>query len=313
MIKRYSSTALIIIIVVLTCLVLFNKYYLSKKSESTFNDEFVKIDTSLVNEILIYPLAEKGKEIKLSKLAKGWEVSSDKVKALSDTSAVKNLLSSFSEIKSNALAAADKSGWQELQIDDSAGSRIVIKTTDNKSFDMVVGKFGYNSSSRNGVSYIRHKDEEAVYAIDGFLSFTVNQPMSAWRNRTFIKGNKNDWNMLTFTYPGDSSFVLSKQGNVWMVNGQPADSAKTALYLESISALQCSGFVDSYIPVSTPVFSLSILGNNQSKPLTVNAYPGDSLQKFILHSTLNPDAWFSNAQSQVAEKVFTGSGNFIAR
>jgi len=311
MFRKFSSTTLVIILVVLIGFVALNKFYFSKKSESTFNEEFVSIDTSMVSEILIYPKAEQGKEIKITRSAKGWELSNGKIKTVADSSAVRNLIGSFKEIKSNSLAGADKSSWAELQVDDSSGSRINIKTNDNKSYEMVVGKFGYNQAARNGVTYIRHANEEAVYGIDGFLSFSVNQPFSGWRNKTFISGNKDNWDNLTFTYPGDSSFVLSKQNNTWMVNGTLADSAKAAAYLNGIASLQNAAFVDSYVPSSTPVFSLSIRGNNQAVPVSVVAYPADSVQKFILHSSQNPDAYFSNAQSHLAEKVFVSSRSFL--
>ena len=313
MFKKFSSTTLLIVLAVLIGLVLLNKYYFSKKSEITFNDAFVQIDTSLVTEVLVYPKAEKGKEIKLTKDENGWQLQFEKINTRADSSAVRNLVGSFKDIKSNSLAGVDKSSWAELQIDDTSGSRIKIMTSDNKTYDMVVGKFGYNAAARNGVTYIRHTGEEAVYAIDGFLAFSVNQPLSGWRNKTFISGNKDNWNSLTFTYPGDSSFVLAKQNNSWLVNGQPADSAKTVQYLDGISSLQNSGFVDSYTPVSTPVFTLRIQGNNQAVPVTVVAYPADSVQKFILHSSQNNDVYFSEGQSHVSDRVFVGSGHFLTQ
>src|SRR5207237_8357648 len=124
------------------------------------------------------------------------------------------------------------------QVADTSDTRIKIITTDNHTYDMVVGKFGYNPAARNGLTYIRHADEEAVYAIEGSLSFTVNQDIDAWRNKTFITGNKDNWTSLTFTYPGDSSFMLSKSNNQWMVNGEKADSAKTAQYFNPLANLQ---------------------------------------------------------------------------
>ena len=310
MFKKLSTTTLIIILVVLAGLVALNKFYFSKKSEKTFNDEFVSIDTSMVNEIYIYPKAENRKEIKITRQARGWDLQYGQVKTIADSAAVRNLIAAFASIKSNALGGADQSSWAELQIDDTSGSRIKFVTSDNKTYDMVVGKFGFNASSRSGVTYIRHADEEAVYAIDGFLALSVNQPYSGWRNKTFINGNKDNWTTLTFAYPGDSSFVLSKQDQQWMINGRPADSSKTTQYLSALSAMQNSEFVDSYTPVTTPLYTLTIQGNNLPQPLKVSAYQADSLQRFILHSSLNPDAFFSDGQSRLAERIFVGGENF---
>jgi hypothetical protein len=311
MFKKFNTTTLIIILVVLATIWAVNKFFLSEKSESTFNDEFVKIDTGLVIQVLIYPKAEKEKEIKLTKQGRSWELTNGKIKMMADSNQVRNLINSFANLKSIALAGADKSSWKDLQVEDTSGSRIKFITSDNKTYDMVVGKFGYNPATRSGSTYIRHSNEEVVYSIDGFLTFTVNQPFNSWRNKTLISGNKDSWSTLTFTYPGDSSFVLAKQNNQWMVNGAPADSAKAAQYLNGIASLQSSSFVEQYAPSSTPAYTVSIQGNNQPAPVTVVAYPADSTQKFILHSSLNNDGWFSDVPGNTVQRLFVSSRNFL--
>ena len=311
MFKKFSTTTLIIIIVLLGALVAFDKLYLEKKSESTFSDQFVKIDSAAVKQISIYPKAEKGKEIKIIKGAKGWELQNDKVKTVPDSMSVVGLIKSFADIKSNALVATDKSGWEEYKVDDTSGTRIKFTMADGKTYDMIVGKFGYNQATRSGTTYIRHADDENVYAIDGFLSMSVNRPFSSWRNRTFISGDNHNWNKLTFSYLAGNSFVLERSGNTWLVNGQPADSAKVIQYLNRLSHMSNGNFADQYTPSSTPVYSLTIEGNNQPAPITVVAYPADSIQKFILHSSLNNDAYFSDKGSNITQQVFVGSDSFL--
>ena len=313
MFKKLNTTKLIIILAVLGGLVLFNKLYHEKKSESTFRDVFVKIDTSIVTEIKIYPQAEKGKEIKITKNGSHWELQNEKIKTAADSNAVRGLLASFAEMKSLSLGGTDKSSWKDLQVTDSAGTRIIFTTADNKTYNMIIGKFGYNNETRQGNTYIRHADEEAVYSVEGFLSFSVNQGFNSWRNKVLVHGDKNNWTQLTFTYPADSSFILSKQGSAWTANGEPADSAKAEQYLSGLANMQSAGFADNYSPSSTPVFTLSISVNNQPAPITVQAYPADSTQKLIFHSSLNTDAYFSEGQSNVMSRLFVGRTNFFAQ
>lgn len=298
--------------VILGGLVLFSKLYTSRREESTFSGDFVQIDSGTVETILIYPKIENGKEIRITKNGSKWELQNDKIKTAADTNLVQSLLSQFADMKSMSLAGQDKSSWHELQVDDSSGTRIKLITAGKKSYEMVVGKFGYNPTSRNGLSYIRHADEESVYAVEGFLSFGVNQGFNSWRNKTFIQGNSSNWSTLTFNYPADSSFQLSKVNNQWMVNGEPADSAATAAYLNGLANMQATGFADNYKPSSTPVFTLTLSGSNQS-PVTILAFPADTIQKFILHSSLNPDAYFSEAESQLADRVFVSKNKFAAK
>jgi hypothetical protein len=308
MFKKFNTKTLLVILVILGGIAAYSKYS-STKNENTFRDEFVKIDTSAVTQILIYPKAEKGKEIKITKVEKGWELQNDKIKTVADSNAVRSLLGNFVDVKSVSLGAADKSGWGEMQTTDTSGTRIKIITKDH-TYDMIVGKFGYDPSSRNGMTYIRHTDEEPVYAIEGFLSMSINQGFNSWRNRGFIHGSKDNWNTLTFTYPGDSSFVITKLNNTWMVNDEAADSTKIVNYLNGLSNMQSSGFVENYTPASTPVYTLSIQGNNQSA-ISVQAYAADSTQKLILHSSQNADAYFNEAQSNIANRIFVGKGSLM--
>src|SRR6187401_3032741 len=98
MFKKLNTRTLIIILIVLGAIVAINKYRQSRGGENTFNEEFIKIDTATITQILIYPKVEKGKEIKLTKTGISWELSNDKVKTAADTNAVKQLVSAFAEI-----------------------------------------------------------------------------------------------------------------------------------------------------------------------------------------------------------------------
>ncbi len=184
MLKKLNTTWLIIILLVIGGIVLFNKFYLGKKDESTFRPVFVQIDTAVVNSISIYPKVEKGKEMKLLKNKNLWELKYDQVESDADTAAIRRLLGQFVEIKPLSLAGQDRESWGTLQVTDTSGTRIKFTTTGNKSYDMVVGKFSYNPSNRSGMTYIRYANEDAVYAIPGFLSFTVNQQFAGWKSKT---------------------------------------------------------------------------------------------------------------------------------
>ncbi len=306
--KKLNTKSLLVITIVLAVILLLSKYQ-SEKSENTFREEFIKIDTSSVQQFLIYPKAEKGKEIKITRTKTGWELQNDKVKTFADSSAVRSLIANFADMKSLSLGAQNKEGWNDLQVSDTTGTRLKIICKD-KSYEIMVGKFGYNSASRNGISYVRHVSEEATYAVGGFLSLNVNQGFNAWRLKTFIKGNKNNWTSLTYSYPGDSSFVLNRQNNSWKVNGAATDSLFTDQYLSRISNLPCSEFADDFSPASTPIYTLTIQGNNQLSPIVIRAYQ-DLNHKYVLNSSLNNDAYFSDAQGSLINAVFVSSNSFM--
>ena len=81
MFRKFNTKTLLILLVILGGIAAYSKYS-SKKNENTFRDEFVKIDTSAVTQILIYPKADKGKETKITKVAGGWELQNDNIKTM---------------------------------------------------------------------------------------------------------------------------------------------------------------------------------------------------------------------------------------
>ena len=198
-----------------------------------------------------------------------------------------------------------------LQVADTSGSRIKFITDDNHTYEVIVGKFGFNQASRNGISYVRHVGDDAVYAVEGYLSFMVNHDFTSWRMKTVVVGNKDQWTSLTFSYPADSGFTLVKQNNQWTVNGMPADSMKVSQYLAQLADKHSAGFIDGYVQNSAPVYTLSVSGNNQSKAITVQAFPADPTEKLVIHSSLNPDAWFSETKRPIADGIFVSKQQFI--
>src|ERR1035437_3821781 len=141
MFKKLNTTWLLIILAVVGGIVLFNKLYQGSKDESTFRPVFVKIDTSAVTSISIYPRVEKGKELQLLKKNRHWELHYDQVETDADTGAIKSLLAQFAEIKPLSLAGQDRESWVAFKVADSSGTKIKFTTSANKSYDMVVGKF----------------------------------------------------------------------------------------------------------------------------------------------------------------------------
>jgi hypothetical protein len=150
-----------------------------------------------------------------------------------------------------------------------------------------------------------------VYTVDGFLSFTVNQPFNAWRNRNLTQGGQEQWKRIDFSYPGDSSFTLTKDSTGWSVDGVPCDAKAAGDYTTAIANLNSSAFLDDYQPgANQAVYRVRIRGDNNND-ITLEAYPADTTVTLALHSSLNPDAWFSEKGSHIADRLFVSKGKFF--
>ena len=100
---------------------------------------------------------------------------------------------------------------------------------------------------------------------------------------------------------------MIKQGEVWMINGNRADSSKTINYLSRLANLSNNQFVDTVriAPDSPPTFSVNIT-TSDLEFIEVKGYKDST--SFLIHSSQNPDAIFDGAS--LAKSIFVGKSSF---
>ena len=279
------------------------------KTERTFREVLVDIDTSKVTEILIYPKSQNHKEVRLYKDKDEWRVdlpSGGNAKVVDQR--ISSLFSQLLAIIPKRLAARDESKWNELQVD-STGSRVKVFQDSKLSLDLVIGRFSFQQP-RTMNTFVRLYNDKDVYEVDGFLDMTFNQGANIFRDGTVIKSDYNTWKQLQFTYPADSSFQLVKSENSWILNGETTDSLKTANYLSRLANLSNNSFVDDVKidPSSTPTFSLNIT-TSDLKFIEIKGYQDST--SFLIHSSQNPEAWFDG--SSLSKTIFAGKSSFLSK
>ncbi len=287
MFQKVNNKILGIVFVILLLIGAFIFVFDGGKTERTFREVLVDIDTSKVTEILIYPKSQNHKEVKLFKDKDEWRV---------------NL------IIPKRLAARDESKWNELQVD-STGSRVKVFEGSKLSLDLVIGRFSFQQP-RTMNTFVRLYNDKDVYEVDGFLDMTFNQGANIFRDGTVIKSDHNTWKQLQFAYPADSSFQLVKSGNSWILNGKTTDSLKTANYLTRLANLSNNNFIDDVKidPSSAPTFSLNIT-TSDLKFIEIKGYQDST--SFLIHSSQNPEAWFDG--SSLSKTIFTGKSSFFSK
>jgi len=320
MFRKSNTKILLAAFIVLLVIVVIIKFAGSGKKKSTFKSELISVDTSLVSSITILPKADAEKEVKLFRENGVWIAESQGKRYDADESVISNLLTEFMRIKPERMAATDESGWEKYEVTDSAAIRITVKETNDNVTDLLVGKFSYQQAPNTNpyqrqqgkmTSYVRLYNEKEVYAVNGFLNMTFNRQINAFRNKTIISADKSDWTGLYFNYPGDSSFAMTKQNGKWMTGGLLADSMEVDKYLNSISHLVCTDFADDIVVTNNPTHTLKIEGSNMPVPLKISAFPADSVNKYIIASSLNTGAKFYSAKQKVFEKLFITRNRFF--
>lgn len=316
---KFNNKSLIILLVALAGIFIITKIYRSKKTERTLKSDLVQIDTSKINTILIYPRSENGEEIRFTKKADGWTVQKGEIIAEAEPNSVDNLFNELLVMKPERLAARAKEKWGDYHVDDSLGTRVIMKEGNRVRVDLVIGRFnyqqgpgGYTGYGRNygrGITYARLTDENEVYAVEGFMAMTFNQQFNNWRNQAILAVTKNDITVIKADYPADSGFTAIRHDSLWLVDGLQPDSAKMAQYINALSRKSNSSFADDFTPVIAPYYQLTIEGNNMS-PVIVKAYRRGE-NEFILNSSLNPESYFISDSAGIFKSIFQSRAGLL--
>ena len=320
MFRKINNKTLLIIFAILAVVVVAVYFYDQKTGERTFKSELFTVDSAAVTSITIYAKGTTGEFLKLNKTGNGWEIQSKNKKYPADTSTIRNFIHSLVKITPERVAGTDRSSWKEYEITDSLCSRVVVEQGDEVAADFRTGKvsFSQNKSRQNYGNYgmevkshVRVSGDDRVYVVDGFLSMMFADDVSRYRNKMVVKLDKKDITRISFIYPGDSSFMLVREGQKWFLNDKPADSTLTEQWLNSLAYLTNSEFADEEAQPFTYPFNLRIEGNNMNV-IDVSGAEDTAAKKYFVKSTFNPSAVFVGSAASLFDKVFPGKDKFLA-
>jgi hypothetical protein len=318
---KFNNRTLLVVFVVLAVIFVISRLPGVKKSERSLDTDIVSIDTARVSGLLLYPASEQGSELAFSRSGGSWTVSNAGVSATADTRSVTSALSELMNLKAVQLVARSEERWGDYQVNDSLGTRVVVKEGNKTTLDLVVGRFqyqpppqnSYNPYQRNQVSgktYIRLTEEKEIYAVEGFLAMSLNQPFQSWRDKTVTDFRSSNLTRVSFDYPADSGFVAQKNEGGWMVAGIMADSASMASWVNGVARKSHREFADGFQPAGEPDFRVSFEGDNMS-PQMVGAYIEEDGQ-VILNSSVNAGTWFSTTTDDLFADLFPGADQLIS-
>lgn len=307
---------LLIIVVAVT---LFDKKATINR-DHTFNSSITSIDTAKVSAITIFSKAKK-EPIELTKSDNKWQIKIGNKQFGADENYLKNMVMTLGTLEATRVVAKGKEMWAEYEVTDSAATHVIVKESKKVTADIYIGKFTYKQPANANpymqqrgtlTSYVRLAGEKEVYAVDGVLSMAFNRDPNDFRDHTIIKVEKDRLTKLTFVRP-EGPFYLMKKDNQWMIDGIPADSVKVAEYLNSISLLSSSNYIDESLISSTNIdYQLTIEGENIPQPIYIKANKADTANIYAIISSLNTGNFFSGKESGLTDKIFVEKSRFLA-
>ena len=298
MFRRIHIKTILILFIVLLGVYALTWVLQSGKGDRSFRNDLIDVDPGEISKIEIYPRVMSGQVITLLKEGDAWMVEAGGKFYNADASLPGSMIAELNEIKPLHLAASKKASWSQFEVNDSLGTRVVLSTPEKTVADIMIGKFNYQAQKMT--TYVRLTSDNEVFGVDGFLSMMFNRDLKSFRDQTIVKGGSADWTKLTFSYPADSSFVLTKIEDYWMMGNTRVDSAAVAEYFSEIANLRSGIFSEETISGNF-THSLLIEGNNMMVPIKIEGRYLDE-KNFLFNSSLNNGTVFNDINQ--ARKIY---------
>jgi hypothetical protein len=288
------------------------------KGDRSFRKNVLELDSAKIVSIKINTSQPSAKSIKLFKEKDQWKVSDDAHSYSADPGIVANILNELCSMKIESLAGSSSANWSEFEVSDSAGIKLSVEELGNKQiYTVFLGKFSYqkptNPYDRQGKlsSYVRVAGEDETYSVRGFLRMNFAPEINNYRNKFLTKSSASAFSKISFTYPADSSFVLLKENNKWLINGMTTDSTKLDNYLSEIEHLSSYDFADTVKHGVMPAYSIKIEGSALPVAIELKAYKKDFTEGYVINSSFNAEAFFNGSAQSLFSKIFKGKKEFI--
>lgn len=303
--KKLNNKILIISFIVLLGIFVISKLFRSPSLSSNMNVSVFKIDTSTVTEIRIHPQKDSTTELRLFVDENHWLVAKNDIKSKVQPQQIKNLKSTIAQLKPERIVSRKKDKWKEYNVDDSTSTSVSILNEDEEILSFKIGK------EANGATYLRIANEDEVYAMHSTLQEQFNKSFNDWRDPSFIRLQKEKLIRISFQYPADSGFVIEKKGEEWFIENTKVDSVQIEMYLNKIGTKEHTIFSDDFKPLNSPTVIITF--RNDSNAETVVKGWQRSFYQWVLNSNLQPDTYFLDEGSKLANELFAGKKDFPAK
>jgi hypothetical protein len=278
-------------------------------NEGNFNRNLAPVDTAKITAIYIKP-KNSDDEIKLERQDKQWGIIYKGKNIKPDGQYITSMLNELSKIEVEHIVSSDKNDWPLYDVSDSASVKVRVEQKGKTVANLVIGRYSFEQRMQKISTYVRINGEDEVYSVQGFLSMTFGGGLTQMRDKSVVKLNPSHITRVTFNYPSDSSFMLERTNNQWLISGIQADSAKTATYINALANLYSYNILENTAPVGNKLYEIKIEGNSFS-PVQLQAFESDTIVKRFITSSVAPDMQFAGAEGELYNQVFVSKKSFL--
>lgn len=320
MFRKLSLKKLGILFAALLTVTILVKIMDNSRGINTLKSVLFNINSNEVTSLIIQPRMLNGEKLELRKDGDDWRLIYEGKNYRADNKQVTDLINQLNGLKPLRLASRDKDHWKKYELTDSLSSMVSMMGTDGELARLYIGKFSYRQAKQQPMmqqnpyyqrprgtmtTYVRSGNDDEIYAVEGFLASTVNRDADAFRDKLMLQTSKSGIQKISFDYPADSSFVMVKSEDTWMIDGLALDSASVDSYLSGLSRLNGTAYTDD----QPTAFSHKVKIQSGTQTIELNATLDE--EEAIITSTQNPGTIFKENKSHNFNKLFINKEQFL--
>lgn len=302
-----NNRNLTILFLVLLGIFIASKLF-EKDTGRSFEKVVINVDTSQVDKLTFFPKNEASSFSAL-RTNSGWDVVQGDVTARASESLIQSILNTLSKIEIQRIVAKSSDKWADYEVGEDSGFRLIAYDGDKVLEDIYIGRFNFNQQTRSATSYIRKNGSDDTYALDGFLSMSLNQSFDGLRDKSFLRIEKTALNGIEASID-NKAFTISKNGEQWFAgDGSVIDSTSMVQYLNGISNVQGATIIDGVNEDQLDQLGKVNFRTENGSSTVITIYTGED--QFILHSTENENTLFESDSTGIYKRVIVDLLNLV--
>ena len=312
--KNLIYWILILVALIAVVLVLTLK---GKKGESNIKGVVNEVNTSTIDKI-VYKTPDNSYDIMVERQPdQTWIIKANGKQYKADTVRINMMYIQSANVKPMRVAAVEKDKWKLFDVTPDKATDVKFYSGKDLVKEFYVGKFENiqndpkamspdqkttNPSQTSMTSYIREKNDNVVYAVNGYVGFSYPSNYNTLRSQTIYSVNPIDFTELSVeTAEGNHLMFTRDANNKWLFNGAPTDTVDSKLFIGKLRSMICNDFVDNVPAGIQPDATLTIKGKTFD-PVIIKFYKYDA-EGFVITTSFNPDGIFLDKKGILRKRI----------